>query len=218
MTAWRRVIGVDESGKGDFFGPLVIAAFLAADADREKLREIGVRDGKLIANKKLLGIDEYLREIYPHAVICIMPDEYNRRYKQIKNLNKLLAAGHAEAIVDVLAGNEAELAISDKFGKAELIERELTLHKQTIELHQIERGENIVQVAAASILARAGFLRAINQLSTVYMYEIPRGASSTVDRAGREIVARFGPEVLPKLAKLHFKNYGRVVKSELFHK
>ena len=73
-------------------------------------------------------------------------------------------------------------------------------------------------VAAASILARAAFLRAIDQLSTDYQYEIPRGASSTVDRAGREIVAQFGPEVLPKLAKLHFKNYGRVVKSELFNK
>ena len=218
MTSQRRVIGVDESGKGDFFGPLVIAALLAADADRDKLREIGVRDGKLIANKKLLSIDEYLREIYPHAVVCIMPDEYNRRYKEIKNLNKLLAAGHAEAIVDVLGANKADLAISDKFGKPELIERELTLRKQTIELHQIVRGENIVQVAAASILARAAFLRAMDKLSTTYGHEIPRGASSAVDRAGREIVARLGPEVLTKLAKLHFKNYGRVVKSELFHK
>ena len=218
MTPNRRVIGVDESGKGDFFGPLVIAAFVAADADRDKLREIGVRDGKLIADRKLLGIDEYLRKIYPHAVVCIMPNEYNRRYREIKNLNKMLAAGHAEAIVDVLAGNDAELAISDKFGKPELIESELARRKQTIELRQIERGESIVQVAAASILARAAFLRAMDKLSTEYSHEIPRGASAQVDQAGREIVAAFGAQVLPKLAKLHFKNYGRVVKPQLFQK
>jgi ribonuclease HIII len=216
MKRQRRVIGVDESGKGDFFGPLVIAAFLAADADLEKLREVGVRDGKLIADKKLLGIDEYLREIYPHAIIRIMPREYNTRYQEIKNLNKLLAEGHARAIEQVLSGAGAELAISDKFGKPELIERELAQRNQLIELHQIERGESVIQVAAASILARAAFLRAIDEMSVSCGHEIPRGASAAVDRAGREIVARLGPEVLPDLVKMHFKNYGRVVKQRLF--
>ncbi len=216
MAGERRVVGVDESGKGDFFGPLVIAAFLSSDADLEKLAALGVRDGKLIANKRLLAIDEALRREYPHQVLVIEPETYNRRYADIRNLNKLLADGHASVIDGVLQTNEADLAISDKFGKAELIERELGRRRQHVELSQLVRGEQIPQVAAASILARAEFLRQMNKLSDLCGMELPRGAAAQVDAAGRLVVDKHGPEFLLKLAKTHFKNYHRVVNPTLF--
>lgn len=122
MPRSRRVIGVDESGKGDFFGPLVVAAFLADDSETEALRSMGVRDGKLISEKKILEIDERLRDAYPHALVVLEPAEYNRLHQRIKNLNKLLAEGHAEAIKQVLMAHRADLAVSDKFGKPELTE------------------------------------------------------------------------------------------------
>ncbi len=216
MTDSQQVVGVDESGKGDFFGPLVVAAFLAPESEIERLREMGVRDGKLITDKRILALDVMLRQEYPHAIVVVDPSEYNSRYRIIKNLNKLLAACHAEVIEQVCSLNEVDLAISDKFGKSELVEGELRQRDVTIPLRQIVRGERFVQVAAASIIARAAFLQAMKKLSSEYGVEIPRGAAAKVDDAGRELVKLFGPEVLPKVAKTHFKNCGRVLSPTLF--
>ncbi len=211
MAGERRVIGVDESGKGDFFGPLVVAAFLASDNDLQKLQQIGVRDGKLIADKKLLTIDERLRSDFPYAVVVYSPEEYNRQYAAIKNLNKLLAEGHALAIAAVLAKHQANLAISDKFGKSQLIEDALRKRGLTIEIQQLVRGEAILQVAAASILARAAFIREIEKLSALYGIDIPKGAGSIVDEAGRKLARNNPTSLFTKIAKTHFKNYRRII-------
>jgi ribonuclease HIII len=205
------VIGVDESGKGDFFGPLVIAALLAPDSDSDKLRALGARDSKLVTDSKALTSDEALRREYPHAVIVIMPAEYNQQYAKIKNLNKLLAWGHAQAISTILQTQVADMAISDKFGKTELIEGELHRLEHDIKLRQFTGGESIVQVAAASILARAEFLRQMATLSATYHLQLPKGAAAHVDAAGRQFVQLHGVQKLGQVAKLHFKNYTRVV-------
>ncbi len=211
MSAINHIVGVDESGKGDFFGSLVIASFLADTKDESRLKALGVRDGKLIANKKILEIDNTLRQDYPHKLVIFDPQKYNAMYKKIKNLNILLAEGHAEAIDTIACENSVDLAISDKFGKAELIENALKKRKCNIVLKQMVRGESVIQVAAASILARAAFLREMDRLSEIVQFELPRGAAPQVDSAGRELVAQQGVEVLTKVAKLHFKNYYRIV-------
>jgi ribonuclease HIII len=216
MPAKRSVIGVDESGKGDFFGPLVVAAFLASDSDREHLEDCGVRDGKLISSNRILKIDVRLREHFPHFVLAIDPASYNTTYRTVRNLNKLLAEGHARVIDAVLSDHHAELVVSDKFGKAELVENALASRERAVSLKQLVRGERIVQVAAASILARAAFIRAMNDLSEKYGFEIPRGASPKVDEAAREIVRRYSIEELAGISKTHFKNYQRVVNPVLF--
>jgi ribonuclease HIII len=210
-----RVIGVDESGKGDFFGPLVIAALLASDADHDRLRSIGARDSKLVADSRALAIDALLREEFPHAVLVVTPSEYNRRYQQIKNLNKLLAAGHAEVIDRLSLQSPADLAISDKFGKSELIESELAVRGQSIPLRQLTGGEAILQVAAASILARAEFIRQMDAMSHQWTINFPKGAAAQVDEAGRIFVRTHGAAKLGEVAKLHFKNYQRVVQAPL---
>lgn len=216
MAETRRVAGVDESGKGDFFGPLVVAAFLADDCKADDLAALGVRDGKLIADKKILQIDEQLCADFPHEILVVEPSDYNRRYALIKNLNKLLAEGHAEVIDRLLKDEQADLVISDKFGKSELVEQALAARGQTVPLQQMVRGERIIQVAAASILARATFIREMEKLSDLYGITIPKGAAAQVDEAGRMIVRRHGIESLSNLAKTHFKNYRRVVNPTLF--
>lgn len=218
MKSPHRVIGVDESGKGDFFGPLVVASFLADDSDLVLLKALGVRDGKLIPDKKILEIDQDLRADFPHSLVVLPPKEYNRRYKKTKNLNKLLAEGHAEAIDELLVDHPAEMAISDKFGKTELVEDALRRKRRSVKLQQIVRGESIPQVAAASILARARFIREMESLSEKYGMTLPRGAAAIVDQAGRELVRLFGVDVLADTAKLHFKNYNRIVNPTLFEK
>lgn len=216
MHETGRVIGVDESGKGDFFGPLVIAGCLLTDESRDRLTALGVRDGKLIANLKLRTIAAQITATIPQVVVVLWPEEYNRRYKQIANLNKLLATGHADCIEQLLARHKADRAISDKFGKPELVEGELHRRGIDIPLEQIVRGEQFLSVAAASILARAAFLDAMDELSEKWQMEIPRGAAPQVDSAGRRLVREHGIEVLPKVAKIHFKNFKRVTESTLF--
>lgn len=215
QSAKRRVIGVDEAGKGDFFGPLVVAAFLASDDEIPALEQLGVRDSKDITDNRIQQIDEQLRTRYPYIVLVTMPETYNKEYQAIKNLNILLAQKHAEVITNLVKKQEADLAISDKFGKPELIEKALRNLKQTIDIDQFTGGERIPQVAAASILARAEFVRQMDQLSKQYGMTIPKGAAAHVDQAGRELVARKGAEILFKVAKTHFKNYTRAMTGSL---
>ncbi|MCM2271194.1 MAG: ribonuclease HIII [candidate division Zixibacteria bacterium] len=205
------VIGVDESGKGDFFGPLVIAALLASDDAAPQLAELGVRDSKLISDNKLLQIDQKLREHFPHAIRIISPAEYNLMYARIKNLNVLLAQGHAWVIKTVLEQHHADLAISDQFGKPQLIEKALTECGCLIRLEQTVRAESIPQVGAASILARAEFVRQMKMLSESAGAPLPKGAGSPVDSAGAALVRAQGAAILDQVAKKHFKNYGRVI-------
>lgn len=212
------IIGVDESGKGDFFGPLVIAALLASDDAIGQLVEIGVRDSKLIADKKLLQIDAQLRASFPHAVRVILPSEYNPLYRRIRNLNILLAQGHAEVIQQLVDKHPADLAISDQFGKPELILRALKERGCALKLQQTVRAESIPQVGAASILARAEFVRQMEMLSEQAGMTLPKGAGTPVDIAGSRLVQTQGEEVLERYAKHHFKNYLRVTSRTTYTK
>lgn len=212
MTA-DRIIGIDESGKGDFFGPLVIAGFLAGQEDIRRLVDLEVRDSKKISDSVVLLIAARLRDEFPHCLLIISPPEYNRRYAKIKNLNILLAEGHADVISQMAGKHEADLAISDKFGKAERLESAMATRKCAISLKQMVRGEAVLQVAAASIIARAAFIEEMNLLEERFGVELPKGAASQVDRAGRAIVASHGIEILRDLSKLHFKNYQRVART-----
>lgn len=216
MASDKRVIGVDEAGKGDFFGPLVVAGLLVKESQEKRLLEYGVRDSKLIADNKILTIAEQLGTLFPHFVLVIQPEEYNCRYEVIKNLNKLLADSHARVIEELLNKNGADKIILDKFGKAELVENALAKKGIDLELVQSEQGERFTPVAAASILARAGFIGAIEEMSQKLGIEIPKGASSIVDDVGRKIVKKFGDKTLWQLAKVHFKNYHRVLSPSLF--
>ena len=216
MPVDKRVIGVDEAGKGDFFGPLVVAGVLCKESEYKWLKESGVRDSKLIADKKLITIDEKIRATIPHYILVISPEEYNSRYRQIKNLNKLLAESHASVIAELIAKHGADKVIIDKFGKSELVEDALRKKKIEIELVQVEGGERFAPVAAASILARAAFVGEMDELSRKAGMEIPKGASGLVDAAGKRLVKKYGDKALLKLAKIHFKNYHRVLSPGLF--
>jgi len=213
-----QIIGVDESGKGDFFGPLVVAGLLAGDADLEFLDEIGVKDSKRITDKRCLVIDERLRAKFPHRVVVLKPAEYNRRYDEIRNLNILLAKCHAEVITGLTnqISSKIDLAVSDKFGKDERLESALAATACSLPVKQLVRGEAVPQVAAASILARSEFIRQMDKLSEELQIKLPKGASAQVDKIGRQLVSHHGVEILTRLAKTHFKNYRRATAGDLF--
>ncbi len=216
MVIGEAIVGVDESGKGDFFGPLVVAGFLCERKAESDLFEIGVRDSKKITDKRILEIDARLTARFPHAVQVILPLEYNQMYARIKNLNTLLADVHAHVISKLCSKHIVSQVVVDQFGKSELVENALKSLGTKCTLHQQHRGEQVTQVAAASILARAEFIRQMEKLSAEVGKELLKGAAPQVDRLGVELVEMHGVDVLERVSKMHFKNYQRVVNPRLF--
>jgi ribonuclease HIII len=204
------IAGVDESGKGDFFGPLVVAAAAISVLERPLLEELYVRDSKKMSDQRAATIAAELKRHVPHSIVVIMPEKYNELYLKIGNLNKLLAWGHARAIENLLEKTNCDTVISDKFGKEELLERSLMERGKTIKLIQQVRGESELSVAAASVLARAEFVDCLHRLSQKWQLDIPKGAAPQVDQTGAAFVRRYGEEKLNQVAKLHFKNLQKV--------
>jgi ribonuclease HIII len=198
-------IGIDESGKGDYFGPLVIAAVFVDATTQGELKLMAVRDSKKISDGRILEMAPDIKTICPHSVIAIGPQKYNELYAKIKNLNRLLAWGHAKALENLLERVPCERAISDQFGDERLILNALQDKGRTIVLEQRTKAESDLAVAAASILARAEFLLRLKRLSNEVGTTLPKGASPTVELAARMVIKKHGQDRLGHVAKLHFK-------------
>jgi ribonuclease HIII len=198
-------IGIDESGKGDYFGPLVIAAVFVNTTTQGELTLMQVRDSKKISDGRILDMAPDIRLICPHSIITIGPQRYNELYAKIRNLNRLLAWGHAKALETLLDKVSCGRAVADQFGDERLILNALQEKGRTIVLEQRHKAEDDLAVAAASILARAEFLLRLKRLSDEIGTTLPKGASPAVELAGRMIVKKHGKERLGSVAKLHFK-------------
>ena len=204
-------IGIDESGKGDYFGPLVIAAVFVTPALEQDLALMQVRDSKKISDGRILEMAPDIRLICPHSLVAIGPQRYNELYAKIKNLNRLLAWGHARALENLLQQVDCDLAIADQFGDERLILNALQEKGKQIRLVQRTKAESDLAVAAASILARAEFLQRLDRLSQELSTTLPKGASAAVELAGRMVVKKYGRDRLETVAKLHFKTTKQVL-------
>jgi ribonuclease HIII len=202
-------IGVDESGKGDFFGPLVIAACFVGP---EHLAELeGVKDSKKLSDAMSHRLAIKIKAICPHSIIAIGPEKYNELYAKFKNLNTLLAWGHARSIENVLEIQPSNLVISDQFAAGgAAVKRALFEKGKSIEFRSMVRAEADVAVAAASILARSEFVRRLERLGQEFEIELPKGATNVIP-TGKRFVAKYGPDALKKVAKMHFKTSGQVL-------
>ncbi|OGD26125.1 MAG: ribonuclease HIII [Candidatus Aminicenantes bacterium RBG_13_63_10] len=204
-------IGTDESGKGDYFGPLVVAAFFLPEGQEEILRELGVRDSKTTSDNRARDMADILRRSYTHSVVAIGPEKYNQLYERLRNLNRLLAWGHARAIENVLLEKNVKLAVTDQFGDKAFVLNALMKKGRTIELIQKPKAEEDPAVAAASLLARAEFLKRLYFLSQEAGVELPKGSSPQAEAAAVELVKKQGPDVLLRVAKVHFKMTARIL-------
>lgn len=211
------IIGTDESGKGDYFGPLVSAGVYVDQRSAKDLIASGVRDSKNLADSKVLELAQELARICRgrFAVIEISPERYNDLYEQFrqekKSLNTLLAWGHAKAIEEILSKVACRVAVADQFADERFVLDKLQERGKGIRLIQMHKAERNVAVAAASILARARFLTKLSRLSDEYGIDLPKGASQMVVENAKKFVDMHGKEALRKVAKLHFKMTSKVV-------
>jgi ribonuclease HIII len=198
-------IGTDEAGKGDYFGPLVAAACYADELALTRLPQVGVRDAKLISLSRLWEMDRAVKQICPaFEVVLISPPRYNELHAKMRNLNRLLAWAHARAIENTLARADCTLAVADQFGDETYLEESLMKRGRQIRLLQRVRAEDDPAVAAASVLARAAFIRSLDRLSEQVGIDLPRGATHVLP-AARQVMKKGGEHLLRQVAKVHFK-------------
>jgi ribonuclease HIII len=214
------VIGSDESGKGDYFGPLVSAAVYVDEYSAKLLELEGIRDSKKLSDKKNEELAEKITKICHdrYSIIEISPEKYNDLYDQFirekKNLNTLLAWGHAKAIEELLAKVECNNAIADQFADERFILSKLQEKGKKLNLIQMHKAEENIAVAAASILARARFLQKLAKLSSEYRVDLSKGVSINVINNAKNFVATHGKDLLRRVAKLHFKTTKQVLTNQ----
>jgi len=206
--------GIDESGKGDFFGPLVIAGVYVDRGITKKFMEAGIQDSKRIgSDKRIRDLAKIIKTTQGAvaSVVEIGPLKYNELYRKIGNLNKLLAWGHARVIENLATTRpDCPRALSDQFANPRLIERSLMQRGKTIKLEQRTKAESDLAVAAASILARERFIDWMDRTGREYQKAIPRGASAQVKKVARELCNQHSADILERLAKTHFKTASEI--------
>ena len=172
--------------------------------------ELGMKDSKKLADKKILSFAQEIKKYAPHSVIAISNGRYNELYSSFKNLNRLLAWGHARAIENILEKNTCEYALSDQFGDPSLIKNALMKNGRNIRLEQMVRAESDIAVAAASILARAAFVQKIEAMENTYGVKFPKGCTGIVKTAAAEFIEKYSKDRLKEVCKTHFKTYNEV--------
>ena len=204
-------IGIDESGKGDFFGPLCIAGVYAQGNEIAHLKKLGVQDSKKLTPNSIVKIGKNIRKDFAHHIVKINPKKYNELYQQFHNLNRLLAWGHATTIEALVEKTQCQHVIIDQFADEHVVLTALKRKKLEVDLTQRHRGEEDLVVAAASILARLTFVEGLDQFGQTYGIELPKGASAQTISVGKTLVRKFGKEVLEQVAKLHFKTLDAIL-------
>src|SRR6266487_1949890 len=201
--------GVDESGKGDFFGPLVVAGVYVDRGIARKLVDAGVQDSKRIgSDARIRALAETIRKSAAGLIetVLIGPEKYNELYHKFGNLNKLLGWGHARVIENLLAKkSDCPRALSDQFADARVVEQSLLRHGRKIDIQQRTKAESDIAVAAASILAREAFINWLERRGKELGWRLERGVSASVKETAKKLVEKSGPDTLREVAKVHFR-------------
>jgi len=203
-------IGVDEAGKGDFFGPLCVSAVYADEGSIRLLLEDGIKDSKTLSDGKAHILAKKIKACTVYETLVLRPEKYNELYSKFGNLNRMLAWAHATVIDALSQKTGCMFATIDQFGDERLVASALARKNEAIELQQQHKGEADIVIAAASILSRAAFLDGLEKLSAPFGFPLPKGASSIVKQVARRIGSK-DPALLPTVCKTHFKTYNEVV-------
>ncbi len=205
--------GIDESGKGDLFGPLVSACVIADGDAVRKWQDEGLKESKKVSSDKAaMAMAKKVRDTKGVVVKVTYAGmaKYNDLYRRFGNLNRLLAWMHAKAIESALAERSVPWGMLDQFTKQPLVQRQLKAENFNLKMQT--KAESDPVVAAASIIARATYIFAMQKLSKEFGEELQKGASAKTRQQAVAIIRKFGPDALQNFAKLHFKTAAEALK------
>lgn len=203
---YHEKIGSDEAGKGDFLGPLCVAAVFVSEKNAAILEKKGIKDSKQLSDKKAQALYPIITELCPFEIMRLWPHKYNELYEKFNNLNHLLAWCHAKVIEKVAEKSGAPEALVDQFTTAPLVQNHLRKTLPQLAVHMRTKAEDDMAVAAASVLARVAFLEGLKKLEQEFGSPLAKGGGSQSTDSARLILSRHGVEALGRIAKLHFKN------------
>jgi ribonuclease HIII len=213
-------IGVDEVGKGDYFGPMVVVSCFVDETFLKKLEHIGIGDSKKFSDKKIMDMYDRIKDYPYYYASVIYPEEYAELVEEHKNVSIVLAKQHSMVIERALKDLHEScmactLAVIDQFSNSKnRILDELGPLGKKIDVVQFHKGESDIAVAAASVIARGIFLEEWAKMSQKYGFHFPKGASNVIDDA-RVFVDEFGYDELKKVAKVSFKTTEKVLQKNL---
>ncbi|WP_066292613.1 ribonuclease HIII [Bacillus sp. FJAT-29937] len=206
------VIGSDEVGTGDYFGPITVVAAYVNKDQIPLLKELGVRDSKDLNDEKIVGIAKVIKDIVPYSLLTLHNEKYNKLQQSGMSQGKMKALLHNQAIGHLLkkiAPQAPEAILIDQFAKEEVyysyLKKESVVQRKNVYFSTKAEGIHLA-VAAASILARYAFIKHFDNLSKAAGFKITKGAGAKVDEAAARLIHEKGIECLPAFVKLHFAN------------
>ena len=197
----RPWMGTDEAGKGDYFGPLVVAGVII-DPNKKDLFKLGIKDSKRLSSARIAGLAELIKKEFIYEIVILEPKKYNTIYNTENNLNKILSRLHIDVINKLILQKSVNKVVVDKFSRTSGIHE---YFKDKVEIDEVIKGEKDLACAAASILARDAFNKYMDKMSAKYKFEFPKGAGKKVKEALFSFLQVYPSKELNNVAKLHFK-------------
>lgn len=209
-------VGSDEVGTGDYFGPIIVTASFVSKNDITYLEELGVKDSKKITDDKIIKIANDIMNRIPYETVILNNEEYNKMQAMGYNMNKIKSILHNRAILGLLKKQQLnyDMVIIDQFTPKrnyfnylkdinENIFRKITF--------TVRAEDKCLSVGCSSIISRYTFIKEIEKLGKTVDTVLPLGAGTTVDNTGKNIVDKYGKEILNKIAKTNFKNTEKIL-------
>lgn len=220
QIATMSAVGCDEVGTGDYFGPLVVCCAYVPQDQIKKLQDMGVKDSKALKDSEILHLAKQIEPYIRHQVLILPNQKYNEMIDRGMNANSIKAFLHNQALLKLTASLNPypEYLIMDEFvNERKYFEYLTQLPKQSPiikdHLYFIQKGESVhIAVAAASILARASFVKYMSIMSKKLNFELPKGAGDPVDVAGRRLIQQLNTQQFKDLTKWHFANTKKIIK------
>lgn len=206
-------IGSDEVGTGDYFGPIVVTSAYVKKENIPFLEELGVKDSKKLTDEKILEIVPKLIKVIPYSSVVLSNKEYNEKYSEDINMNKLKAILHNKVLGNMVKnGYEYDYIIVDEFAQKYVYFNYLKSSNDVVRnITFLTKGEDkCLSVACASLISRYIFIKEFAKISENVGMLLPKGASTLVDEKGVEIVKKYGFDKLKEIAKLNFKNTTKI--------
>lgn len=204
-------IGSDEVGTGDYFGPIVVTACYVSKNNIAFLEELKVKDSKKLTDDKILEVVPQIIKKIPYESLILTNKEYNLRYNDDMNMNKVKAILHNKVLSKMINYNYDYIVV-DQFAKPYVYFNYLKDTNYVKNITFLTKAEDkCLSVACASLISRYIFLKEMNKLSEKYDTFLLKGASDKVDLQGKDLVNKYGKDVLNDIAKLNFKNTSKIL-------
>jgi len=197
-------LGGDESGKGDYFGPLVCCVFLFDPKFKDEIKDMPIRDSKKLTTLQVFSVAKRLIKLFPHKLLILPPKEYNTLYSKIKNLNYILSKMYIRGCKEMIEKFSPPIVIIDQFSNKKEISRSLNKLYPDLKIKEVTGAEEYLGVACASIVARFGFLAELKKLSNLFNFPFPLGSGTAVRKAKEDFCKLYSREKLFEVGKLNF--------------